>query len=146
MSFRHQPFPITADRLRQVFTDLQTRAVPEILGIYEPLIRRIISYFLIAKSNSFFFAIFPFPKRIFPRKARKHTALPFREPIPGKLLPASVTERHVFSVHTYVAARTYWIAGRLVSLPVCPTLGDLTGHPIGHGIQEIPVPLGSPYQ
>ena len=31
--------------------------------------------------------------------------------------------------------RTYWIAGRLVTLPVCPTLGDLTGHPIGYGIQ-----------
>lgn len=133
MSFRHQPFPITADRLRQVFTDLQTRAVPEILGIYEPLIRRIISYYLIAKSNSFFFAIFPFPKRIFPRKARKHTALPFRELVPGKLLPAPVTKSLV-SFHTYVTAQTYRIVGRLLALPVCPTLGDLSRGSIGHGI------------
>lgn len=27
------------------------------------------------------------------------------------------------------------------SFPLCPTLGDLTGYPIGHGIQEIPVPI-----
>ena len=71
-------------------------------------------------------------------------ALPFRKPIPGALLTATVAERHVFSFHTYFIARTYRIAGNLFALPVCPTLGDLTGYPIGHGIQEIPVTLCPP--
>ena len=39
---------------------------------------------------------------------------------------------------------TYRIAGGRVPFPVCSTLGDLTGYPIGHGIQDIHLPLGSP--
>lgn len=96
-----------------------------------------VSYLFWKHSITRLFRHFPFCKYASPYRSRKCICLPFRESIPCKLLSASVTKRHVFSFHTNVTAWAYRIAGNLVSVTICPTLGDLTGYQMGHSVQHI---------